>query len=57
MKCPKSINDISNIIQQRYNLHVRKLKSKKEVRETGIGHEIFRLINDRLHPLVWLLSA
>ena len=39
---PEKHKRISNIIQQRYNLHIRKLKSKKEVRETGIGHEIFR---------------
>lgn len=48
---PEKHKRISNIIQQRYNLHVRKLKSKKEVRETGIGHEIFRLINDAYTPL------
>lgn len=48
---PEKHKRISNIIQQRYNLHIRKLKSKKEVRETGIGHEIFRLINDAYTPL------
>ena len=48
---PEKHKRISNIIQQRYNLHIRKVKSKKEVRETGIGHEIFRLINDAYTPL------
>lgn len=48
---PEKHQRISNIIQQRYNLHIRKLKSKKEVRETGIGHEIFRLINEAYTPL------
>ncbi len=48
---PEKHKRISNIIQQRYNLHIRKLKSKKEVRETGIGHEIFRLINEAYTPL------
>ncbi len=42
---------ISRIISQKYNLHVRKIKSKKEIRETGIAHEIFRLINESYAPL------
>ena len=42
---------ISNIIQQKYNLHIRKLHSKREVLRSGIAHEIFRLINDAYAPL------
>lgn len=42
---------ISRIISQKYNLHIRKIKSKKEIRETGIAHEIFRLINESYAPL------
>lgn len=42
---------ISRIISQKYNLHVRKIKSKKEIRETGIAHKIFRLINESYAPL------
>lgn len=42
---------ISRIISQKYNLHVRKIKRKKEIRETGIAHEIFRLINESYAPL------
>lgn len=42
---------ISRIISQKYNLHVRKIKSKKEIRKTGIAHEIFRLINESYAPL------
>lgn len=30
---------------------MRKLTSKKEVRQSGIGHEIFRLINEAYAPL------
>ena len=43
---PEKHQRISDIIQRKYNLHIRKLTSKKEVRESGIGHEIFRLINE-----------
>lgn len=42
---------ISEIIARRYNLHIRKLKSKKEVRQSGVAHDIFRLINDAYTPL------
>ena len=42
---------ISNIIQQKYNLHVRKLTGTKEIYETGIGQEIFRLVNEAYAPL------
>lgn len=42
---------ISEIIAKRYNLHIRKLKSKKEVRQSGVAHDIFRLINDAYTPL------
>ena len=48
---PEKHKRISEIISKRYNLHIRKLKSKKEVRETGIGHDIFRLINEAYSPL------
>ena len=44
---------ISNIIQQKYNLHIRKLTgmSLKEIYKTGIGQDIFRLINEAYAPL------
>lgn len=42
---------ISQLIAKRYNLHIRKLTSKKNVRRSGIAHEIFRLINDAYTPL------
>ena len=48
---PEKHKRISEIISKRYNLHIRKLKSKKEVNKTGIGHEIFRLINEAYTPL------
>ena len=48
---PEKHKRISEIIAKRYNLHVRKLKSRKEIRETGIAHDIFRLINDAYTPL------
>lgn len=48
---PEKHRRISDIIQRKYDLHIRKLTSKKEVRESGIGHEIFRLINEAYAPL------
>lgn len=48
---PEKHQRISDIIQRKYNLHIRKLTSKKEVRESGIGHKIFRLINEAYAPL------
>lgn len=48
---PEKHRRISEIISKKYGLHVRKLTSKKEVRQSGIGHEIFRLINEAYAPL------
>lgn len=48
---PEKHKRISDIIARKYNLRTRKLTSKKEVMESGIGHEIFRLINDAYAPL------
>lgn len=48
---PEKHRRISEIIANRYNLHTRKLKSKKEVRQSGVAHDIFRLINDAYTPL------
>lgn len=48
---PEKHRRISEIIARRYNLHIRKLKSKKEVRQGGVAHDIFRLINDAYTPL------
>lgn len=48
---PEKHRRISELISKRYNLHVRKLKSKREIRKTGIAHNIFRLINDAYAPL------
>jgi len=42
---------ISDIIQRKYNLKVRKLTSKKEVMKSGVAHDIFRLINEAYAPL------
>lgn len=42
---------ISEIIAKRYDLHIRKLTSKTEVKRSGVAHEIFRLINDAYTPL------
>ncbi len=48
---PEKHQRISDIIQRKYNLRIRKFKSKKEVLETGAAHKIFQLINDAYEPL------
>lgn len=48
---PEKHKRISDIIQRKYNLRVRKLTNKKDVIKSGVAHEIFRLINDSYAPL------
>ncbi len=48
---PERHKRISDIISKKYNLHIRKLTNKRKVRQSGIGHQIFRLINDAYTPL------
>ena len=48
---PEKHQRISQIIARKYDLHIRKLKSKREIKETGVAHDIFRLINDAYTPL------
>ncbi|MBP3764238.1 MAG: N-acetyltransferase [Bacteroidaceae bacterium] len=42
---------IAEIVKQKYNLHVHKLKSVREIKRTGIGQRIFDLINESYAPL------
>lgn len=48
---PEKHKRISAIIAQKYKLHIRKITSRKEIKETGIAHDIFRLINKVYTPL------
>lgn len=48
---PEKHKRISDLIARRYNLHIRKLTSKRELKRTGVAHDIFRLINDSYAPL------
>ena len=48
---PEKHQRISDIIQRKYNLHIRKYTDKKEVIKTGIGRKIFELINEAYAPL------
>lgn len=48
---PEKHKRISAIIAQKYKLHIRKIISRKEIKETGIAHDIFRLINKAYTPL------
>lgn len=44
-KVPEKLSKLSEMIEKRYNLHVKKL-TKKEIFEGGYGNKIFKLIND-----------
>lgn len=48
---PEKHKRIAKIISEREHLHIRKITSKREVRRTGLAHEIFRLINRAYAPL------
>lgn len=48
-KIPEKMVKIAEMIQKRYNLHVRKL-TRKEI-DNGKGHEVFHLINDTFKDL------
>lgn len=48
---PEKHKRISAIIAQKYKLHIRKITNRKEIKETGIAHDIFRLINKAYTPL------
>lgn len=48
---PEKHKRISAIIAQKYKLHIRKITSRKEIKETGIAHDIFRIINKAYTPL------
>lgn len=42
---------ISKIVGEKFRLRTVKPRSKKEIRETGLGHEIFHLLNEAYAPL------
>lgn len=48
---PEKHRRISEIIARKYDLHVRKIKNKREIRESGVATRIFELINDAYAPL------
>lgn len=42
---------ISKIVSEKYNLRTVKPTSKKEIQRSGLGHEIFHLLNEAYAPL------
>lgn len=48
---PEKYARISRIVQEKYHLHIHKLKHRKEAYENELAHRIFRLINDAFAPL------
>lgn len=52
---PKSVPDgyqrIADIVMKRCNLHIHKIKSRKEIKNTDLPYRIFDLINEAYSPL------
>ncbi len=48
---PEKHRRISEIIQKKYGLRVVKPTSKRDIMRSGLGHRIFRLVNDAYAPL------
>lgn len=48
---PEKFARVADIITKKYNLHVRKISSKKEIRNTRLAYDIFRLVNEAYAPL------
>ncbi len=48
---PEGYKRPAEIVQKRYNLHIRKIKSRREINRTGIAYKIFDLINEAYSPL------
>lgn len=48
---PEGYSRPAEIVKRRYNLHVRKIKSRRELKRTGIAYKVFRLINEAYEPL------
>ncbi len=42
---------ISDLVQRKYGLRIRKVKSRKEIMESGLGRRIFELVNEAYAPL------
>lgn len=47
---PEKITRVAELVEQRYNLHMRKV-TRKEIRQEGIGYKIFDLINETYSKL------
>lgn len=47
---PGKYSRVASIVEQRYGLHVRKI-TRKEVRKSGIGYQLFDLINETYSKL------
>lgn len=48
---PEKYQRVADIIKKKFDLRVRKIKNRREVKENDLGHEIFRLINEAYAPL------
>lgn len=48
---PEKHQRIADLVKNRYNLHIHKLRSKRDVARNNLGHRIFSLINDAYAPL------
>ncbi len=50
-RIPDKYLRVADIIRRKYDLHVRKITSKRGIIRSGLAHDIFRLINEAYAPL------
>lgn len=50
-KVPERLVRVATVVEKRLHLHVRKLKSVKEIKDTGVGYKVFELINEAYRGL------
>mgnify|MGYP001436660030 FL=1 len=48
---PEKFRRVSDVVQKKFNLRVRKITNKREIKRSGLAHEIFHLINEAYAPL------
>ncbi|MEG1579830.1 MAG: N-acetyltransferase [Bacteroidaceae bacterium] len=48
---PDKFQRISDIVKMKFKLHIRKLKSRQEIKDEKLGQRIFELINESYAPL------
>lgn len=48
---PEKYQRVADMISRRYRLHVRKIASRREIKQTRVAYDIFNLVNEAYAPL------